>query len=311
MLLPSQRWYFVAIGLILFSILLLGNSFLEPPYKPTFLTHTKPSVHPIWLIATFSPASGFQRRMMIRDTWQKLYRNDSIFTSRFVISNPGDLWAPFIEAENATYGDLIMLPQLEETSHVANTVKSVEFFKHITSGTDRWAFVSKLDDDSYLDAHTFYETFLHPRLVLERANSADVFPSAMNRTIVGRTLHRDKWTYPGGQFYTMSWDMVVLIADLHRANPISDEHEDVLVGRLLHEADEEWHHIDLPSSIAFDYEADEVLDGGSAFAKKNANLDGWSHAVGPGAINPHKLRDDEDYLKVAACFSKDGVMYPA
>jgi len=267
----------------------------------------KSSAQPIWLIATVSPAHGLQRRTIIRNTWQSLYKNDSIFTTRFVISDPGELWAPIVAVENGTYGDIIILLNLEENEHTANTVKSAEFFKYITSGDTRYDFVSKLDDDSYLDAYNFYKNYLQPRIVFDEHKTVSE-SSAMNRTIIGRTLHRGAWTYPGGQFYTMSWDMVNLIAELHGNHPVSNEHEDVLIGRLLHEAGEEWHHTDLPNEVAFDYQEKDMRGDGTVFAKDGADLKGWKHAVGPKAINPHKMKSDEEYLRVAACFDESGVI---
>lgn len=293
------------------------------PGSPHF-TH---SVRPSWLIATMSPAYNLQRRMIIRQTWQKLYADSGSWTTRFVISRAANqAWQSIIEAENQIFGDIIQLSHLEETGKVANTVKSVEFFKYLAaSGQDRelssankqnlssvttslsqpfskdqlqkWKFVSKLDDDSFLDARNFWNHYLVP--LQER-----------NRTIVGRTLRNPNFTYAGGQFYTLTWDMVSLVADLHAQNPISDEAEDVLNGRLLYEAGEPWTHVDLPSPIAFDYEDKQLLEEGKAFASADANLEDWAHAVGPQAINPHKMKDDDTYLKVAACFDEHGVIKP-
>jgi hypothetical protein len=311
---PSQRWHFIAIaGVVAFFLLIFGNTFLEQPYKPNLNIPSilKSNAAPVWLIATISPAHGIQRRSIIRNTWQRLYKNDTIFTSKFVISNPGPIWQEAIMAENATFGDLIILPHLEETGAVANSIKSIEFLKYLTTQQPRkWAFVSKLDDDSFLDAHAFYEQYLHPRLAAPlppHPDLEDPLSSPLNRTIIGRTLHRGKYSYPGGQFYTMTWDIVKLLAQLHSENTIRDEHEDVLVGRLLYEAGEKWEHVDLPNSVSFDYSDKEARGDGSAWAKPNADLEKWNHAVGPGAINPHKMRNDETYLNVAACYDELGL----
>ncbi|KAH7390016.1 hypothetical protein BKA66DRAFT_568923 [Pyrenochaeta sp. MPI-SDFR-AT-0127] len=258
-----------------------------------------------------SPAHGIQRRMIIRQTWQKLFSDPSLWTTRFVVSrSTNPTWQALVDAENETYGDIIQLSHLEENSHVANTVKTIEFFKYLTRmetntetetsvlpgfQTKKWSFVSKIDDDSFLDAKSFYHNYLLP---LQNGT----------RTIIARTIHMPNYTVPGGQFYTMTSDMVSLLANLHTDNPIADEAEDVLVGRLLYEANQDWLHIDLPNPIAFDYEATDLREEGKAFAAEDADLSGWRHAVGPEAINPHKLRDDETYIKVAACFDKEGVI---
>lgn len=259
-----------------------------------------PSIErPQWLIATMSPAHSIQRRIIIRQTWQKLFANPSLWSTRFVISRAANpTWQAIIDAENATYGDIIQLNHLEESGHIANTIKTFQFFKYLVSmGTkmNQWKFISKIDDDSYLDAKAFYRDYLSQRL-------------DSNRTIISRTIHMPNYTAPGGQFYTLTYDLVPLLVESYAANPIRNEFEDVLVGRLLYEANEEWRHIDLPNPIAFDYKDTELREEGEAFAAADADLSVWSHAVGPQAINPHKMKDDETYVKVAACFNENGVV---
>jgi len=259
--------------------------------------------HPEWLIATMSPAHGMQRRMVIRQTWQRLYVDPSHWTTRFVVSRAANpTWQAIIDAENATYGDIVQLEHLEENGHVANTIKTIEFFKYLTRTrtsvglqTGNWKWVTKIDDDSFLDARTFHRDYLKP---LDDAK----------RTIIARTIHQPNFTVPGGQFYTLSSDVVSLLAELQTETPILDEPEDVLVGRLLYDANEDWTHIDLPNHIAFDYEDTQLREKGKALAADDADLSGWNHAVGPDAINPHKMRDDETYIKVASCFDEDGVI---
>lgn len=312
---PSQRWQYVVVGiLIFFALLLFSNSLLEQPYRPSLGTKSKSkdTLSPPWLIATISAAQSIQRRAIIRSTWQTLYKNDTIFTTRFVLSNPGELWAPIIAAENATHGDIIILSDLKEDEHTANTIKSIEFLKYLTTSSDTtYDFVTKLDDDSYLDAHTFWKNYLEPRIAFD-AHKTHAESSALNRTIIARTLRRSTWTYPGGQFYTMTWDIATLLSQLHTKHPINDEHEDVLVGRLLHEAGIKWQHSNLPNEIAFDFEEKDLRGDGTAFAREGADLKGWKHAVGRGSVNPHKMKGDEEYLRVAGCFDETGVvMIPA
>jgi beta-1,3-galactosyltransferase 1 len=192
-----------------------------------------------------------------------------------------------IQHENATYGDLIMLSHLEESAHVANTVKSIEFLSYLATCGSSWRYVSKLDDDSFLHVLSFYREFLHPQLDSQYTN----------RTMIGR--HMKHWNpdfeYPGGQFYTLSWELVLVLARLYSMNPITDEHEDVLNGILLHEAGEWFEFIALDNSKAFDYD------------EGNEDVWAWSHRVVKGAINPHKLKDDDTYLKVAAMYDGNGV----
>jgi hypothetical protein len=300
----------VALGsAILFILYLLETSFVKqyaPERSYKGLKVSQPySADKAWLIGTSITASNIQRRMMIRDTWQRLYKNDSIITTRFILSNPDELWAPVIEAENMTYGDITILPNVIDSKATATTIKPFEWYKALVAGSQRWAFISKIDEDSFLDATTFYREYLHPRLSTQGGRL-----TATNRTVIGRTLYKEGYTLPGGQFFALSWDVVERLTELYTRNPITNDDEDTLVGRYLYEANEKWQHIDLPNPVAFDYEAKELLNADSAFAARGANLNEWTHAVGPGAINPHKMKKDEDYLKVAACYDEDGLIDP-
>jgi hypothetical protein len=282
-----------------FSKLSSGShqSWIQPDMSPSAKTQK-----PIWLIATSSPAHSFQRRQIIRSTWQTLFKNHSLYDARFFISNPTASWESRIAKENAAHGDLMILKHLEESQTIANTVKSIEFLKYLTSRAKdhQWKFISKIDDDSFIDPNAFYHKYLFPIL---KSNTP-------GPTIIARELSKGAFNFPGGQFYTMTWSLAEKLSMLHRQNPITNEHEDVLVGRLLFEAQEEWAFVNLPNSVAFDYDDDlgQVIEGRkTAWAKDNADLNAWVHAVGPGAINPHKMRRDEEYLRVAACFDNNGL----
>lgn len=69
----------------------------------------------------------------------------------------------------------------------------------------------------------------------------------------------------------------------------------MLIGRLAFEADVEFDFIAMPNREVFD-----LYQG-------NGDVSAWSHQVLEGAINPHKMKLDEDYLEVAALFGKDGL----
>jgi len=215
------------------------------------------------------------------------------------LSDPGPLWLPLIEHENATYGDLIVLP-LEETKTIAKTIKPLEFFKSLLKQERRWKFVSKIDDDSYLDVNAFDKQFLAMWLDMEAHFKGEV---RINRTMIGKKVNQHGLDYAGGQFYTMSWDLLELLARLYTNNPTDKYDEDALNGILLKDAGVEWQLIELDGTMAFDL----VPHGSSPLAKDGEDLTGWSHAVGPNAINPHKIKDDEMYLKVASLWDEAGL----
>lgn len=247
---------------------------------------TGQNVKPQWLIATMSAATSQRRRNIIRATMGKAYSNPS-FTLRFVISNPSDVWLPVIKHENETYGDIIMLSHLEETSHVANTIKSVECLKHLVHSGQKWQMVSKMDDDSFVALPTFYRQYLEPLLLIE-GPAADA-TSTTGHAIIGRRLQGERpYAYPGGQFYTLSWETVNTIVAQYDTYPVLDEDEDVLIGRLLNEAGVMFEVTELANPIAFDYEAE------------NGDKWAWSHNITEESINPHRLKTDVVYLDVAA-----------
>ncbi|KAK5266759.1 hypothetical protein LTR99_007371 [Exophiala xenobiotica] len=205
-----------------------------------------------------------------------MYNNDA-FTMRFVISNPGATWEKLVQHENETYGDLIIMSNLEESRTVANTIKTMEFFSSLAHGTSTWKYVSKVDDDSFVNTEAFYQEYLEPRL-------------DATRTIIARSMkdsHRD-YSYPQGQFYTVSWDMVLTLSELYAQNHITDEHEDALVGRLLYEGGHHYDLIEVPNERFHDYGPDN---------KAWTYLD--THAITNETISPHLLKDDETYLEVA------------
>ena len=258
------------------------------------------STPPLWLIATMSPYTSIARRQLIRATWQSLYNTSTNpnLTTRFVLAQPSPDYADRIAAENATYGDLWLIPDLAETPLIANTVKSMHMLAMLASGaftvppnasssppssSHGWRYVSKVDDDSYIDPVRMWQLFIEPRL-------------HHPRTLISRSMRRfePRWDYPSGQFYTLSWDLLLTIVGLWQANHIVDEHEDRLIGRLLHEAAVAFTFVRMTHRQAFDYRAG-VWDASA-----------WAHIVGEGALNPHSMKSDEVYRAVAQRFDVHG-----
>ena len=268
----------------------------KPCEQQASLFHQEQQQQPTWLLATSSAYFSQRRRNIIRATWQTLYPNPA-FDTRFLIAKPSPLWQSLISHENDTYGDLIVLEELEESREVANTIKIVEFLKRLVAESKApgaappWKFVSKIDDDSFLSAECFYQEFLLPRIHQRH-------PDVDGTLIARRLIRTDRnFSTPGGQFYTLSWDLARLVAETHARNPIVDLPEDVLIGRLLYEAEAKFDFVELDDSQAFD-----VTDDLKRLGKANEDLG----PIDGAAINPHKMKDDETYLRVAGLFGKDG-----
>jgi beta-1,3-galactosyltransferase 1 len=252
-----------------------------------------------WLILTISKVDHLQRRQIIRQSWQRIFQNDTLFDPRFVITTPEELWRPIIEIENATYGDLIILPHEHENHKWANTVKTLETLTWVLDHLRPYTFVSKLDEDSFIDPRTFWKYWLQPRIESDTVKG----------TYIGRELqNRYPFHYASGQFYTMSWDYVDLVTKLWKTNHITDEHEDVLTARLMYEAKVQYNLTWLPARTVFDYDDHFSNHDGTAWAPEGQDIDHaqW-HAVAQGAINVHQLKGDDEYLRVAACFDENGV----
>jgi hypothetical protein len=312
---------FLTLGLV--SILTISS--LHPATSETLgrLASTKnpfhkDSDHPKWLVATMSPYFALSRRTIIRSTWQTLYRNSSTTEFKFVIANPDPDWEGVIAQENATYGDIIILRHLEENNEIANSIKTVEFFKYLTLNEEqqkKWTFVTKLDDDSYLDSKTFYDEWLRP-MIAENSTTEELAKGVpqVNGIVIGKGLRKEgkKFIYPSGQFYTLSWDMATIMAEMQVAHNISTW-EDVLVGELLELSQIPYRMVELPYTEAFEIQWGNTVtvDGKkTVWAEDSVNLDAWFHPVGPGSINPHRMKDDKGYMMVAACYGPDGARKP-
>lgn len=277
--------------------------------KPSFKTldvFKKSQKNPPWLIGTSITASAFQRRTLIRGTWQRLYNDPDRWTTRFFISNATDLLRPLIQAENETFGDLHMLEQLYDSKETATSVKPFEWFKYLTSQPESWEFVSKMDEDSFLDAKTFFDEWLEPM----RGG-----PEPPSGTLIARTLgphSQYDFTWPGGQFLTLTWDLVQILSEFYTTHGVPNglRDDDVLVAYYLMQSGVNYTFTDMPSNTAFDWNRDSKLKDDeldSPWSKEGTSLMDWSHPVGEGAINPHKMKDDKDYLQVAACFDENGL----
>ena len=273
----------------LFSLLVLTIGFHSPRTYSSLLSSYKsnepqPS-QPLWLIATMSPAKSSGRRNIIRSTWQSLYTNPR-YTTRFVLSDYNSVWDSLIAKENNTYGDIIRLEGLDPSPQVSNRIKAMELIKLIVSNARRgigetYEWVSKIDDDAFLEADTFYSQYLNTN----HSNNCTL----ISRT--GRTPEYGQFDWPAGAFYTLSWGLAERIAQLQTEHPILDTPEDVLVGKHLFEANVDFDFINLPVEQMFDLR----VEGANVPAK-----------ISRKAMLMHMIKDDELYLRVANLFDEDG-----
>ena len=192
------------------------------PLQLPSLTSSISSDHPRWLLGIMLPPHKFLRRATIRSTWATRTPNPS-YNYRFVIGGYKHLsWAPLIDAEIATYGDILVLEDfIPDDKETANHIKFIAFCDHLSrqakTGGPRYDFVSKVDDDNWLNLPPFYDTFIAPRLPGGQKHRSDAL------TVIGRPFNWGKpFVYTSGRMYTVSWRVLEILGGKYAANPSFD-----------------------------------------------------------------------------------------
>ncbi|KAG5925738.1 hypothetical protein E4U42_004003 [Claviceps africana] len=279
----------------------------QQPHRPAPEHDSPPQARP-WLAAVICAAQDVERRMLIRSTWMRLFR-DVPFVPRFVVSNPGAGWNETVRYENRTFGDMIVLDHLVEDDLTANTVKTLEFFKWLLNSGQRYEYVTKLDTDLWLNAPAFWHRYLVPRLDLSNDGAGPRYAATVKRTVIGQLYFSDSGynTFAHGSMYTMTWDMMELLVGLQeRFSVITGE--DATVGILMHKASERASFVNLGGGEKFDYDDADSRGDGTAYARAATHPQAQSHALhGQDVIAVHRLKDKELWMKVARCFTEKGI----
>ncbi|KAM0327163.1 hypothetical protein ACHAQA_006294 [Verticillium albo-atrum] len=282
---------------------------LDPfPYSP--MTPEPPQddrQHP-WLGAVICSAWDLKRRMLIRYTWMKLYK-DVPMDQRFVISNPGPRWTEIIQQENRTYGDLIVLDHLQEDDFTANTVKTIEFYRWLVNKSPKkYEFVSKMDTDLWVNARAYYDRQILPRL---ENTTNTTLTSTANHTVIGQFYYDSyhKTSFPHGAIYTVTWDVVELLPTLQDEFHIIAG-EDVTMAWLLMKGRRKVTMSILSESEKFEFDHKDTRPGeNSAWARNGTDeTSSWHALAGKDVLAIHQLKKDEDWLMVAECFDENGVI---
>ena len=242
--------------------------------------------HPKWLLAIFLSPSSISRRAVIRSTWATRYSNPS-YEHRFIIgSYASSPWAPVIEAENATYGDIWALEDFTNENHeTANANKNMELFKYLVQhqGTRvrRYDFVSKVDDDNWFNIPPYYETFIAPRLPGGEKHD----PNAL--TMIGRPMvWKQEYAYASGRIYTVSWPLLEFYVEKYIRSPISGKTEDELTELYLYEDKIQHNFVPVELEQAWDI--------------------GLEYLVNNETMIIHCIKHDDRLLEVSTMFGGDG-----
>lgn len=271
---------------------------------------------PPWLAAVISAAWDLDRRMLIRSSWMRLYR-DLPFDTRFVICSPPPQWIDAVRLENSTFGDMIILDHLQEDDVTANTIKTIEMYQWLIDHDQQYDFVSKMDTDVFFNARGFYDRFLRPRLSnstivgspSSSGSSHSRLHATVDRTVIGELYYSHVYdlVFPHGAMYTFTWDMVETLAALQREYQVVTG-EDMTLAMLLLKAHHVVKFINFRGTEKFDYDPRDTRGDGTAWARKSTHPNAIKHAVhGDEAIVVHDLKTDDNYLVVADCFDEDGI----
>ncbi|KAH6976502.1 hypothetical protein BKA56DRAFT_589707 [Ilyonectria sp. MPI-CAGE-AT-0026] len=259
-----------------------------------------------WLAAVICTPWDVERRMLIRSSWMRIYK-ELPFDGRFVLSNPGPQWMETIKLENSTFGDLIVLDALREDDFTANTVKTLGFYHWLLEKSPKqYQFVSKMDTDLWLNARGFWDRFLSPRLTNDTSHPI----ATVNNTIIGQLYYSPphKVVFPHGSMYTVTWDMVELLAGLQDTHHVIAG-EDMAMAMLMLKGRETATVVNMKGSEKFDFDERDTRPGeDTAWAVGDTIPSAAEHALyGDEVIAVHQLKSDEAWLKVADCFDENGI----
>ncbi|CAP64495.1 uncharacterized protein PODANS_5_7825 [Podospora anserina S mat+] len=266
-----------------------------------------------WLGAVICSAWDIKRRMLIRYTWMKMFK-DVPMDQRFVISNPGPDWRAVIQQENATFGDMIVLDHLHEDDFTANTVKTVEFYRWLSDKSPvKYEFVSKMDTDLWVNARAYWDRQLLPRLDVVKSadgNTVTGYKANVNHTTIGQFYYDNyhRTAFPHGAIYTVTWDIVNLLPKLQDKHHIIAG-EDVTMAWLLIKGHQKVTMAILTQEEKFEFDHKDTRPGErTPWARKGTDVTSSWHAMyGSEILAIHQLKKDDDWLMVAECFDERGI----
>ena len=202
-------------------------------------------------------------------------------------------WAPLIEAENATYGDIWAMEDFKDENYkTANRVKNMEYFSYMAKQQElgrirKYDFVSKVDDDNWLNIPVYKESFITPRLPGGEKYQPGEF------TMIARPFAWGMdYVCPAGRLYTVSWPLVEYYARKYAAHSERSHKdpptEDQLMGWYLQEdkLDLEW--------AVMEYE--QAYDVGVEYVVTN-NTD---------TMMAHSIKSDQQMLEIGGLFDDNG-----
>ncbi|KAK4691337.1 hypothetical protein P7C71_g5642, partial [Lecanoromycetidae sp. Uapishka_2] len=211
---------------------------------------------------------NYQRRAVIRSSWQRLFKTSGFFETRFVIARPKPEYQHLIESENSTYSDIIVLDDLGPTNDAKNR-SAIETWKHLLRNGMKYNLVSKVEDDVFVNANEAY--------------------------------HRQFYTLSWDLMATA----VQLHGEIPFKSTAG---EDTILGELLYEAgyvagpNGNYSFVDINAKDDLNVDVTEEYHAKTHF---NGDVGPISDLPVP-PISLHMLKEEEHYLHVAAYFDESG-----
>jgi hypothetical protein len=233
------------------------------------------------LIAISSGPLDFQRRQLVRTYQISPYNSTYDITWRFFMGAPPLYSEKALEFENATYGDIIVMPNFIETRENSRAMKPMEIFTYVEHNMGVYLYVAKLDMDCYLNIPSFWNEFFNQTIQDRPWNLISLFINGMG-----------KFDWPMGAFEAYSWKLILILNKLYEFVPRTSWAEDLQIGWYLYDAHIKYNKTEFPNSRAYDF---------------NVSYPSGNNDVVYDALRVHELKQEVDYIAVSKSFHSDGI----
>ena len=176
---------------------------------------------------------------------------------------------------------------MNENRETANNIKNMELFKYMVkyegAKLRRYDFVSKVDDDIWLNIPPYFDAFVAPRL------PGGVKHNPNNLTMIGRPMNWGQdYVYASGRMYTLSWPLLEFFAKKYTMNPLTGKTEDEAAGLYLYEDHVVHEYVPVELEQAWDIGIEYLVNSGS------------------DTLLIHNIKNDETLLEVSTMFDERG-----
>lgn len=230
-----------------------------------------------FLMAVSTGTLDFQRRHLIRAYQISPYNNSYDITWRFFMGPPSPYYLKALQAENATFGDIVVIPDLVESRDNSRAIKPMEILTYVEKHMEVYKYVAKLDSDCFLYIPAFYDQFFN-----QTVQDLDFGLIAL--------YVRGRFAWPQGAFEAFSWKLVRMLNKLYEFVPRTHWAEDLQMGWYLHDAHIHYTEVPLPEDRAYDF-----------------NVTWGVTDVAYNTVRVHEMKEEIDYIKIVKSFNANGI----